>query len=143
MNFRPHPREEPELNLIPLIDVLIVLMIFLVLTTTFSRETQLKVSLPQASGNRDNAGQDRRALQVDISAEGQYRINQHALPDSRPATLKQALQQAAGDQVDPLIVIQADRKTHHQSVINVLDMAAQLGYTRIRLTADASPGPSP
>ena len=119
MNFRPRQREEPELNLIPMIDVLIVLLIFLVLTTTFSREAQLRISLPDAPG-----------------AEGRYRIGQQELPDSHLATVKAALQAAAGGNPDPLIVIDADRATPHQSVIMVLDAAGLLGYRRVSLAAE-------
>jgi len=135
MNFRPRQREEPELNLIPMIDVLIVLLIFLVLTTTFSREAQLRISLPDAPGAVGEAGHA-QAVQIVISAEGRYRIGQQELPDSHLATVKAALQAAAGGNPDPLIVIDADRATPHQSVIMVLDAAGLLGYRRVSLAAE-------
>ncbi len=135
MNFRPRQREEPELNLIPMIDVLIVLLIFLVLTTTFSREAQLRISLPDAPGAAGEASHA-QAVQIVISAEGRYRIGQQELPDSHLATVKAALQAAAGGNPDPLIVIDADRATPHQSVIMVLDAAGLLGYRRVSLAAE-------
>lgn len=139
MNFRPRHRDPPELNLIPMIDVLIVLLIFLVLTTTFSREAQLHIRLPEAAGADGAPGATTTGLQVIINPQGQYRINQQDLPDTRLATVKQALKDAAGDNPDPLIVIDADRNTTHQSVITVLDAAGQLGYQQVSFAAEDAP----
>jgi len=141
MNFRPRHRDEPELNLIPMIDVLIVLLIFLLLTTTFSREAQLHISLPEAPGTGTGQTPTQSAgLEIVISPEGQYRINQRELTDNRLDTVKQALKDAAGENPDPLITIDADRNTTHQSVITVLDAAGQLGYQHISFAAQSSPG---
>ena len=141
MNFRPRDREQPELNLIPMIDVLIVLLIFLVLTTTFSRESSLNITLPEASGAAAGPtdGKD-QGLHIVISPEGRYRINQHELPDSRPEILKAALREAAGGNPDPLILIDADSNTTHQSVMSILDAAGQLGYQHISFATQSSPG---
>lgn len=139
MNFRPRHRDPPELNLIPMIDVLIVLLIFLVLTTTFSREAQLQVRLPEAMGAHGSPGAVTGGLQVVINPQGLYRINQQDLPDTRLVTVKQALKDAAGDNPDPLIVIDADRNTPHQSVITVLDAAGQLGYRQVSFAAEETP----
>ena len=136
MNFRPRHREEPDLNLIPMIDVLIVLLIFLLLTTTFSREAQLHISLPDAAGATGETGNGQAGVQIVINAQGQYRINQQELPDVRPETVKQALKGAAGENPDPLIVIDADRLATHQSVITVLDAAGQLGYRQVSFAAE-------
>jgi biopolymer transport protein ExbD len=140
MNFRPRQPDPPELNLIPMIDVLIVLLIFLVLTTTFSREAQLHVRLPEAPGAGGKPAAAPAGLHVIISPEGHYRINDRELPDSRLASVKQALQEAAGDNPEPLIIIDADRNTSHQSVITVLDAAGQLGYRQISFAAESAPG---
>lgn len=141
MNFRPRHRDEPELNLIPMIDVLIVLLIFLLLTTTFSREAQLRISLPEApdAGTTQTPTQN-TGLEIVINPAGQYRINQRELTDNQLETVKQALKEAAGDNPDPLITIDADRNTTHQSVITVLDAAGQLGYQHISFAAQSSPG---
>lgn len=140
MNFRPRQPDPPELNLIPMIDVLIVLLIFLVLTTTFSREAQLHVRLPEAPGAGGESAGAPAGLQVIISPQGQYRINDRELPDSQLASVKQALREAAGDNPDPLIIIDADRNTTHQSVITVLDAAGQLGYRQVSFAAESAPG---
>ena len=139
MNFRPRRQEPPELNLIPMIDVLIVLLIFLVLTTTFSRAAPLHIRLPEASvagAVQSVSG----GVQIVIGPQGQYRINQRDLPDNQPATVRQALQEAAGGNPDPLITIDADRQTTHQSVITVLDAAGQLGYRQVNFMAESGSG---
>lgn len=143
MNFRPKRRDTPELNLIPMIDVLIVLLIFLVLTTTFSRESELKINLPQAAGA--DPGEE-HGLEVVIDAEGHYVIDKHQTVNTQVETVIKALRTAAGSNPDPLIVIDADRDATHQSVMTVLDAAGQLGYRHVTFAAEAGPdddGPSP
>lgn len=143
MNFRPKRRDTPELNLIPMIDVLIVLLIFLVLTTTFSRESELKINLPQAAGA--DPGDD-HGLEVVIDAEGHYVIDKHQTVNTQVETVMKALRTAAGSNPDPLIVIDADRDATHQSVMTVLDAAGQLGYRHVTFAAEAGPDddrPSP
>ena len=124
-----------------MIDVLIVLLIFLLLTTTFSREAQLRISLPEAPGaGTAQTPTQNTGLEIVINPAGQYRINQRELTDNQLETVKQALKEAAGDNPDPLITIDADRNTTHQSVITVLDAAGQLGYQHISFAAQSSPG---
>lgn len=140
MNFRTRRQEPPELNLIPMIDVLIVLLIFLVLTTTFSREAELQINLPQASGAAP--GED-HGIEVVVNAEGHYVVAQHQTVNDQPDTLKKALREAAGENRDPLIVIDADRDATHQAVMTVLDVARQLGYSHITFAAKTNPGDTP
>lgn len=137
MNFRPRRREVPELNLIPMIDVLIVLLIFLVLTTTFSRETELQIQLPEATGE---ASHEEHNIEIVIDAEGHYTINGKQVVYSEPKVIKKMLQDAAVEQPDPIIVIDADRNTTHQSVMTILDMTAQLGYKQITFATRTEPG---
>lgn len=137
MNFRGRRREPPELNLIPMIDVLIVLLIFLVLTTTFNREAELQINLPQASGAAP--GED-RGVEVVIDAEGRYVVAERQTVNGQPETLKKALREAAGQDRDPLIVIDADRDATHQSVMTVLDVARQLGYSHVTFAAQTEAG---
>ncbi|NJD07476.1 MAG: biopolymer transporter ExbD [Methylococcaceae bacterium] len=141
MNFKHRRADKPELNLIPMIDVLIVLLIFLVLTTTFSREAALHIRLPEASSS---APPEQRGVQVVIDAAGRYFVNEHQLVNNRPETLRKALVQAAGEDKDPLVTISADQKTPHQAVMSVLDASAQAGFVHITFAAKSvSDGPSP
>lgn len=137
MNFRPRREDKPELNLIPMIDVLIVLLIFLVLTTTFSREASLHISLPEASAE---AQADEKGVEIAIDAGGHYIINRHQLINSEPETVKKALSEAAGENRSPLVIISADQKTPHQAVITALDAASQLGFVHITFAAKSSQG---
>lgn len=137
MNFRPQRENKPELNLIPMIDVLIVLLIFLVLTTTFSREASLRVNLPEASAA---VVSEQKGVEIVIDAEGRYIINRHPLINTRVETLKKALAEAAGEDKDPSIVISADQKTPHQAVMTALDAASQLGFVHITFAAKSEPG---
>lgn len=140
MNFRPQRQDKPELNLIPMIDVLIVLLIFLVLTTTFSREAALHISLPEASAQQQS---EEKGVEIVIDAEGHYGVNEHQLINTQVETLKKALLEAAGENKNPLLIIAADRKTPHQAVMSVLDAASQLGFVHITFAAKSSPEQQP
>jgi biopolymer transport protein ExbD len=135
MNFRPRGRAKPELNLIPLIDVLIVLLIFLVLTTTFSHEAALHIHLPQAS---DHAQSKDNGIELSIDAEGYYSVNGHAVSGNAVDSLKQALLEAAAGNKDPLVTIRADKSARHQSVISALDAAGQLGFVHVTFATRAA-----
>ncbi|WP_367027391.1 biopolymer transporter ExbD [Methylococcus sp. ANG] len=142
MNFRPQNRDEPELNLIPMIDVLIVLMIFLVLTTTFSRETGLELQLPKAQSSISE--ETPKGVDVAVDAAGRFSVNGTPLsPDSNVEALKEAMRAAAGGQQDPLVIVRADRTTQHQHVITVLDAAGQLGFGHIGFAAEVAPESRP
>ena len=128
--------DEPELNLIPLIDVLLMTLIFLIVTTSFSKEARLSVHLPEASAE---VKENRPSLRVTIDAKGQYFINDQQLLNSSPDTLRSALGRAAAQIKDPLVVIHADAKTPHEAVIRVMDSARRLGLTRLTF-ATQQPG---
>ncbi|MHB8914694.1 MAG: ExbD/TolR family protein [Thiobacillus sp.] len=130
MNFqRDHRRDEPEINLIPLIDVLLVILIFLMVTTTYARFSELKINLP-TSGAEQTPNKPKQ-IEVTVDASGNYQINDALLTQASPTTLATALKQAAGNDNDPVLVINADAKATHQSVINVMEAARQLGMSRI------------
>lgn len=140
MKFRRAKDEEPELNLIPLIDVLLMTLIFLVVTTSFSKEARLSVRLPQAAAE---ATTPPAAVRIAIDARGQYFINNQQLLNSSPEVLRGALLRAVGRTKDPLIVIQADAKTPHEAVIRVMDTARRLGFSQLSFaTQQSSPSPS-
>jgi biopolymer transport protein ExbD len=129
MNFRSgSDDDEPEINLIPLIDVLVLTLIFLLVTTSFSKEAQLNVRLPQAV-SEDKP--DPMAVRVTVDANGQLYINNTQLLNVAPETLRQALAAAAGSNKEPLVVIHADGKAPHEAVVRVMDAARRLGFSRL------------
>ena len=130
MNFRKrHQPEEPEINLIPFIDVLLVVLIFLMLTTTYSRLTELKVNLPSANAKAADARP--RELVVVVTADGRYLVNQRPVDGRSVALLAAGLAAQAGAQRDTVVVINADASASHQSVINVMDAARRVGLTQL------------
>lgn len=135
MNFGARRSSSPELNLVPLIDVLIVLLIFLVLTTTFSREARLKVDLPALDAGSEAAPGE---VAVVVDAAGHYRVGGESLPAGE---LEPGLRRAAGSRADPLIVIDADRRASHQAVLKVLEAASRLGYRHISFAVERLPEP--
>ncbi len=130
MNFqRGRRHEELEMNLVPLIDVLLVIIIFLVVSATFSRTSELQINLPTAEAN---SPQDKPlVITVEVDATGRYMVNSKAIDSAGVASIASALTKAAGDGKEPTIVINADAKTTHQSVINVMEAARQANYTHI------------
>ena len=133
MNFqRGRAREEPEINLIPMIDVLLVILIFLMVTTSYAKFSELKINLPQAGGSTTAAAA--KPINVAVDASEHYAINNQGFSYTGVEALATSLKNAAGDQTDPTIVINADAKAPHQSVINVMEAARQAGYARITFT---------
>ena len=142
MNLRPRRREEPELNLVPMIDVVLVLLIFFMLATSLRHESKLEIRLPEASGQPlpSNLAQ----LEVDVDASGRYAVNGQWLVSRDAAALKAPLQAAAQGRELPLIV-RADGQTPHQAVVTVLDVAGQLGLKQLAIATVNAPatGPTP
>ena len=138
MNFqRGRSREEPEINLIPMIDVLLVILIFLMVTTSYAKYSELQISLPLAGG--EAVAEAAKPINVGIDASEHYAINNQALPYSGVEALAASLRNAAGGQAAPTIVINADAKAPHQSVINVMEAARLAGYGRITFTTQNQP----
>ncbi len=133
MNFRRHRRERIELGLTPLIDVVFLLLIFFMVTTTFQREAALKIELPRAQGVQEPR---RQVLEVVVDAEGRYYIDHHELINTRIETLKKAMRRALRPDTRPVVVIAADRRTPHQAVIRVLDAARQLGLNHVSFATE-------
>ncbi len=141
MNFKQKKNDDLDLNLTPLIDVVFLLLIFFMVTTTFDRETELKIELPQASGEQRKA---QELLEIRINSENRIFINRKEVVNSSLETITEALKQAAEDKNnppfrdkknDPPLLISADGLATHQSVIMVLDAAAQLGFVNITFAA--------
>ena len=138
MNFqRGRIREEPEINLIPMIDVLLVILIFLMVTTSYAKFSELQINLPQAGGEAAAAAV--KPINVAVDASEHYAINNQGVPYAGVTALADSLKNAAGDQADPTIVINADAKAPHQSVINVMEAARLAGYGRITFTTQNAP----
>ncbi|AIR91585.1 ExbD/TolR family protein [Pseudomonas cremoricolorata] len=135
MKFRRNrQRENVDINLASLIDVVFVLLLFFVVTTTFTRENQLRVELPESvSATAAPAGQE-RLVEITISAEGVYSVNNNLLPKSDLATLTEAVQRASGGDNTLPLLISADGKTPHQAVVTAMDAAGKLGFSQLRMT---------
>jgi biopolymer transport protein ExbD len=136
MNLRPgHKEESVEVNLTPLIDVVFLLLIFFMVTTTFDRHARLKVSLPESSTKTTQQKQEPLVLSID--AKGNYFLNDRQIVNQQLDTLKQALQKVIGqtgqDYKDVALVLRADANTPHQSVVRAMDAASQLGMTRLSI----------
>ena len=133
MNFRRgRVREDPDINLIPLIDILIVILIFLFLTTTYSRFAELQINLPEAAADR--ATDKPQMLTIAVDALGRYAVNGVTTPYNDPQQFANALRDAAKGAKEPVIAISADQKATHQSVINVMESARLAGYNHISFT---------
>jgi biopolymer transport protein ExbD len=138
MNFqRRRSRDEPEINLIPMIDVLLVILIFLMVTTSYAKYSELQINLPQATG--DSVAEQSKSINVAVDASEHYAINNRGVTYTGIESLVASLKNAAGDQTDPTIIINADAKAPHQSVINVMEAARRAGYGRITFTTQSQP----
>ncbi len=132
MKFRRQSLEDVNVNLTPLIDVVFLLLIFFMVSTTFTRETQLSIDLPEASGEAREAPE--KLIEILIDEEGAYRVNGRGLVDHRIATLKAAIHKiSAGDTTLPLS-ISADAQSSHQSVVRAMDAAGQMGFVHLSIT---------
>jgi biopolymer transport protein ExbD len=130
MNLRGvRTRDEPEINFIPLIDVLLVILIFLMVTTTYQRVAELQITLPEADA--DQAKQRPKEINVGIDAQGRYVIDRTVVTFTGAASLADSLKRAAGDAKDPVVVINADANATHQSVIHVMEAARLAGFVHI------------
>lgn len=136
MNFGRRKSETEGINITPLIDVVFILLIFFMVTTTFQRESDLSISLPQASAEPE-AEQD-RPLEIVINAQGQFYVGGQELVNNRLGTVKRALQKMAAGRKDKPLVIRADSRTPHQYVVTAMDAAAQLGLGRLSIATTQS-----
>ena len=138
MNFRSGRREDyPEINLIPFIDILLVIVIFLAVTTTYARFAELKINLPTSSAEQTPTPP--KQIEVAVAESGRYQIDSIAVGDATVDELAAALQKAAGDKTDPVVVINADARAAHQSVVNVMEAARRVGLSRITFATQTAP----
>lgn len=134
MRFRRPADEDPELNLVPLIDVLLIVLIFLAVTTTYSRFSELRLELPRA----DAAKSDPRTneIVVGVSADGRFAIDKTVLANTEPGAIAQALGRAAAGRTNPTIVIHADGQAPHQAVVDVMEAARLANLPRISFVTE-------
>jgi len=137
MKFRSSQRdEEPEINLIPFIDVLLVILIFLMLSTTYSRFTELQITLPTA--NAERLQERPREIIVSVSSEGRYAIDRKVVEGRDVETLTALLAAAADGRTDAIVIVSADAMAPHQTVITVLDAARRAGLSKLTFAAQTS-----
>ena len=133
MRLIRHKKESVDVNLTPLIDVVFLLLIFFMVSTTFSKETHLTLELPDAKGNAQEVSPE--MIEVVISAKGDYSINGKALVNNQLKTLMAGIAEVSDNNKDLPFVITADQSAQHQSVMQALDAGAQLGFEKVSLTA--------
>jgi biopolymer transport protein ExbD len=132
VKFRRQSKNNDEINLTPLIDVVFLLLIFFMVSTSFTKETHLKVDLPQAEGAPSSDQPEQ--IEILIAVDGSYAVNGRALVNTRPDTLKTALEKIANGNTKLPLIITADAKTAHQYVVRAMDVAGQLGFVDLRMT---------
>jgi biopolymer transport protein ExbD len=143
MNLRPSRPEPPDINLTPLIDVVFLLLIFFMVSTTFKEDARIKVQLPEAQGE-DVPVEEPKTLEITIDGAGTFYVNERMVVDRELDTLKKAIAAAVGEEQDRElpVVIKADAKTPHQAVVTAMDAASQLGLLQFAFAAtrpDESP----
>ncbi len=141
MNFRKRRPDEPEINLIPFIDVLLVVLIFLMLSTTYSKFTELQVTLPVA--NADKLRERELEIIVSVAADGRYTVNRTPIDGRSVELLTAALSAAAAGSSDMVVIVSADATAAHQSVINVLDAARRANLPRLTFATQSAAGGDP
>jgi biopolymer transport protein ExbD len=145
MNLRPRRRDDmtPEINLVSLIDVVLILVVFFLLSSQFVVEGRLRIELPQAS-TPASARRTAAPLVVTVLQSGEYRVNDRELINSSPDTLRTALEREAGADHGRPVVIRADARATHQSVVTVMDVAGSLGFAELDIaTVNNGPAPAP
>ncbi len=140
MNLRARQAEDPEVNLTSLIDVVLLLLVFFMVSTSFVRESELKIELPQTTEAGPREESIAEPLEITVTAEGGYLLDQKELINSRPDTLRRAIIRTYGDDRDRPVTIRADARASHQSVVTAMDVAGRLGFVSIRI-ATVNEGP--
>src|SRR6516165_2364056 len=138
MRLLSRSREEPEINVISLVDVLLVLVLFLMMSTTFLRETQISLQLPEATTDK-SIDVPREALEITVMQNGNYLVNGRELVNNERRTLRAAIERLVGDKRDMPVTIRADATATHQAVITAMDVAGQLGFVKINIATVTPP----
>ncbi|HNE25958.1 MAG TPA: biopolymer transporter ExbD [Pseudomonadales bacterium] len=133
MKIRKRQRQDDYINVVPFIDILLVLLIFFMVSSRFTHNAELKLDLPTAE---DPSGQQRQpdTVELVVAEDGSFSINDRVLADNKPETLRKALSEVAGDRTDIPLILSADAKAQHQAVVTAMDVAGQLGFSRLSIT---------
>jgi biopolymer transport protein ExbD len=135
MRLQSKRHEDPDVNLTPLIDVVFLLLIFFMVSTTFERDTEISIELPEASGKPVES--QRPLVEISIDEKGRYFVNKEEVINTQIETLMHAIKKAAGDEVKPRVLLSADKMTPHQAVITAMDAARQLGFVSLTFATSA------
>lgn len=141
MNLRPRRREDLEVNITSLVDVVFLLLIFFMVSTTFHREAQLQVELPEASNEPTEVPEN--ILEITINVNGDYFINEQQVVNTAAETLRRAILQVIGDRRDLPVIVRADARSPFQSVVTAMDVTGQLGLTQMSLATTQPPDDNP
>ena len=133
MKLRKRSRQEDYINVVPFIDILLVLLIFFMVSSRFTHNAELKLDLPSAE---ETAGQQRQpdTVELTVHEDGSYSINDQSMSDNTAETMRKGLHEVAGDRTDIPLILSADAKATHQSVVTAMDVAGQLGFTKLSIT---------
>lgn len=140
MNLRSRAPEEPEVNLTSLIDVVLLLLVFFMVSTSFTRESELKIELPQTVEAATPQPAADEPMEITVTSQGGYLLGQQELINNRPDTLRRAIIRLYGDDRDRPVTIRADARATHQSVVTAMDVVGRLGFVRINI-ATVNEGP--
>ena len=138
MKLQSRSRDEPEINVISLVDVLLVLVLFLMVSTSFMRETEITMQLPEAAAEAAAAAPDDK-LEIMITQAGGYVVNGRELVNSERRTLRAAIERLSGEERDMPVYIRADAAATHQAVVTAMDVAGQLGFVRLNIATVSPP----
>jgi len=138
VKFRRQSSEEVSVNLTPLIDVVFLLLIFFMVSTTFTRETELQIDLPEADG--EEAAQEVDLVEVEISADGEFSVNEQSLDSNDREALRARIEEVSGGDNTLPFIITADSQAPHEYVVRVMDVAGSLGFTGLSISTQRSPG---
>jgi biopolymer transport protein ExbD len=138
MKLQSRSSDEPEINVISLVDVLLVLVLFFMVSTSFLRDTEISLQLPEATTEQRAATPD-ESLEITITKTGSYLVNGRELVNSERRTLRAAIERLAGDKRDLPVFIRADATATHQSVVTAMDVAGQLGFVRLNIATVTPP----
>jgi len=139
MNLRPPRRDDVDINVTSLIDVVLLLLIFFMVSTTFTRDAQLQVDLPKASAEPGEV--PKKVLEIIININGDFFIDNKQVVNAKPETLRRAIIQSIGDQRDLPVILRADARTPYQAVVTAMDVTGQLGLSKLSLATSQPQAP--